>query len=91
MTDQQVKPRSRAARLLKHPLIDKYVSIVHGDLTEVYARDLRKWLVIAPIIGLTTGLFITGIVVVILGKMWPPILRYYLNHHWSIVPGLVLA
>ena len=26
----------------------------------VYARDLRKWLIIAPIIGLITGLVITG-------------------------------
>jgi chloride channel protein, CIC family len=72
-------------------LVDRYAALVQEDLTEVYARDLRKWLVIAPIIGLTTGLVITGIVVIILGKMWPPILRYYLNHHWSIVPGLVLA
>ncbi|MGC1224973.1 MAG: chloride channel protein [Candidatus Sulfotelmatobacter sp.] len=72
-------------------MIDRYSSIVRGDLTEVYARDLRKWLIIAPIIGLTTGLFITGLVVIILGKMWPPILQYYLNHHWSIVPGLVVA
>ncbi|HTU43150.1 MAG TPA: chloride channel protein [Candidatus Aquilonibacter sp.] len=91
MSAERTKLKSRAARLLKHPLIDKYSSIVRGDLIEVYARDLRKWLIIAPIVGLTTGLFITGIVVVILGKMWPPILRYYLNHHWSIVPGLVLA
>ncbi len=91
MSAERTKLKSRAARLLKHPLIDKYSSIVRGDLTEVYARDLGKWLIIAPIIGLTTGLFITGLVVIILGKMWPPILRYYLNHHWSIVPGLVLA
>ena len=91
MRDQQTKPRLGARRLLKHPLIDKCVSLVHADLTEVYARDLRKWLIIAPIIGLTTGLVITAIVVIILGKMWPPILRYYLHHHWSIVPGLVLA
>lgn len=91
MVARPTKQKSRAARLLKHPFVDKYTSIVRGDLTEVYARDLRKWLVIAPIIGLTTGLVITAIVVIILGKMWPPILRYYLNHHWSIVPGLVLA
>ena len=91
MSTQPTRPKSRAARLLKHPLIDRYSSIVRGDLTEVYARDLRKWLIIAPIIGLTTGLFITGLVVIILGKMWPPILQYYLNHHWSIVPGLVVA
>jgi chloride channel protein, CIC family len=91
MATQFIKQKSRGARLLTHALIDKYTSLVRGDLTEVYARDLRKWLVIAPIVGLTTGLFITAIVVIILGKMWPPILRYYLNHHWSIVPGLVLA
>jgi chloride channel protein, CIC family len=91
MNEPNTQPPSRAARILKHPLVDKYVAIFHGDLTEVYARDLRKWLVIAPIVGLVTGLVITGIVVVILGKMWPPILAYYLSHHWSIVPGLVLA
>jgi chloride channel protein, CIC family len=91
MSIQRTRLKSRAAQLLKHPVIDKYASIVRGDLTEVYARDLRKWLIVAPIVGLTTGLVITAIVVIILGKMWPPILRYYLSHHWSIVPGLVLA
>jgi chloride channel protein, CIC family len=91
MKTQETKARSRTGRLLRHPLIRRYASLVHADLSEVYARDLRKWLVVAPIIGLTTGLFITGIVVIILGKMWPPILHYYLNHHWSILPGLVLA
>ncbi len=96
MTNTQKEKSSRATwlfkqRLLNHRLIHKYGSMIRGDLAEVYARDLRKWLIVAPIIGLTTGLMITGIVVIILGKMWPPILQYYLNHHWSIVPGLVLA
>jgi len=91
MGARPTKQRSKVAWLLKRPLIDKYVSIVHADLTEVYARDLRKWLIIAPIVGLTTGLMITAIVEIILGQMWPPILRYYLNHHWSIVPGLAVA
>lgn len=91
MRDQKTKQGSGAVRLWKHPLIDKYVSIIHGDLSDVYARDLRKWLVVAPIVGLTTGVAITGIVVIILGKMWPVVLRYYLDHHWSIVPGLVVA
>ena len=62
-----------------------------GRLEGVYARDLRKWLVIAPVIGLTTGLVITAIVVIILGKLWPAVLGYYLRHHWAIVPGLVLG
>lgn len=77
--------------MLKHPLFRKIRSLVSEDLRAVYARDLRKWLIIAPVIGLTTGLVITGIVVIILGKVWPPVLNYYLNHHWAIVPGLVLA
>jgi CIC family chloride channel protein len=76
---------------LRHPLLRKYAPLVHEDLTAAYARDLQKWLIIAPIIGVITGLAITGIAVVILQKMWPPVLHYYLAHHWAIVPGLVLA
>ena len=76
---------------LRHPLLRKYVPLVHEDLTAVYARDLQKWLVIAPIIGIVTGLAITAIAVVILQMLWPPVLRYYLAHHWAIVPGLFLA
>ena len=77
--------------LLQRPLFRRYLTLVQEDLTAVYARDLRKWLIIAPVIGLTTGLVITGIVVIILGKLWPAVLSYYLRHHWAIVPGLVLG
>ncbi|MGA9543415.1 MAG: chloride channel protein [Candidatus Sulfotelmatobacter sp.] len=77
--------------LLQRPLFRRYLTLVQEDLTAVYARDLRKWLIIAPVIGLTTGLVITGIVVIILGKLWPAVLGYYLRHHWAIVPGLVLG
>jgi chloride channel protein, CIC family len=80
-----------ADRVLKHRLLHKYLRPIHEDLTAVYARDLRKWLVIAPIVGLITGLVITGVVVIILGKLWPPVLSYYLQHHWAIVPGITLA
>lgn len=76
---------------LRHPLLRKYAPPVHEDLTAVYARDLQKWIIIAPIVGVVTGLAITAIAVVILQMMWPPVLRYYLAHHWAIVPGLVLA
>jgi CIC family chloride channel protein len=78
-------------RILTHPRFGKYASLVHEDLSAVYARDLRKWLIIAPIVGLTTGFFITGLVVLLLGKLWPAVLAYYLQHHWAIVPGLVLG
>jgi CIC family chloride channel protein len=64
---------------------------VHEDLAATYARDLSKWLLIAPIIGVLTGLAITGITIIVLGKVWPAVLGYYLRHHWAIIPGLVLS
>ena len=78
-------------KLLAHPVLRKYLPLVHEDLTSVYSRDLQKWLVIAPIIGLMTGLAITGIAAFLLGWLWPRVLNYYLGHHWAIVPGLVLS
>lgn len=77
--------------LLKHPLLRKYFPLVHEDLNATYSRDLHKWLLIAPIVGVITGLAITGITIIILGKIWPAVLGYYLRHHWAIVPGLVLG
>src|ERR1700722_17416188 len=91
-TESKRTQKQRSTKpLLRHPLIRKYSSLVREDLTAVYARDLRKWLIVAPVIGLTTGLVITGVVIIILGKVWPPVLSYYLHHYWSIVPGLVLG
>jgi CIC family chloride channel protein len=77
--------------LLQHPLLRRYLPLVHEDLTSVYSRDLQKWLIIAPLIGITTGLAITGINIIILGKLWPAVLGYFLHHHWAIVPVMVLA
>lgn len=81
----------RPGGFLRHPLIRKYVSLLHQDLTAVYARDLRKWLIIAPLIGVTTGLLITAVAVTILHFVWEPALKYYLSHHWAMVPGLLLG
>lgn len=91
-----MKERTRRARpveprFLHHPLLRKYVPLVHEDLAAVYARDLRKWLVIAPVIGIVTGLVITAISVIILRLLWPTMLAYYLHHHWAIVPGLLFG
>jgi CIC family chloride channel protein len=69
----------------------RYLPTMHSDLAATYARNLHKWLLIAPLIGVTAGLTITAVAVVILHKMWPPILGYYLHHHWAIVPGLTLG
>ncbi len=64
---------------------------VRVDLTATYTRKLHKWLVIAPMVGVMTGLTITAVAVVILREMWPRVLGFYLGHHWAIVPGLVLG
>jgi CIC family chloride channel protein len=88
---RRIERGQRGNGFLHHPLLRKYAPLIHEDLTAVYARDLRKWLVIAPIIGLVTGLMITALAVIILNKMWPPILNYYLRHHWAMVPGLLLG
>lgn len=77
--------------VLQHPLLRKYLPLVHEDLAAVYSRDLQKWLIVAPIIGVVTGLVITAISIIILGKLWPVVFAYYLRHHWAIVPGMVLA
>ena len=79
------------AKFLNHPLLRKYTSLVHEDLTATYTRDLHKWLIIAPIMGVVTGLLITLIVEIILKWMWPPILHYYLGHRIAMIPGLALG
>jgi len=84
-------PNPLKARLANHPLLRHYHGKVKEDLAAAYSRDLHKWLLIAPIVGLITGLAITAIAVIILRQLWPPVLSYYLHHHWAIVPGLVLG
>src|SRR5579863_9243151 len=75
----------------KYPMLRKYLPLVHEDLGATYSRNLHQWLLIAPIIGVTTGLVVTGIAVIILGELWPAALGYYLHHHWAIVPAVVLG
>ena len=94
-TEKQEAPKRARTRLqngwLQHPLLQKYAPLIHEDLAAIYARDLRKWLVIAPVVGVITGLMTTAIAVLILNRMWPPILSYYLRHHWAMLLGLLLG
>jgi chloride channel protein, CIC family len=85
------QPQLRRRRVLKHPLLRRYSSLIREDLTAVYSRDLKKWVVIAPLIGVMTGLVITGVTVIILKSLWPVVLGYFLQHDWAIVPGITLA
>jgi CIC family chloride channel protein len=77
------------SKFLKHPLIRKYTALVNEDLTATYSRDIQKWLLVAPIIGILAGLMITGIAVLVLDVIWKALLPYCLAHHWVIVVGLV--
>jgi chloride channel protein, CIC family len=72
----------------KYSLLRRYLPLVRAGLGATYSRSLHKWLLIAPIIGVTTGLVVTAVAVVILNEMWPAVLRYYLVHRWSMVVGL---
>ena len=75
----------------RYPKWGRYVSLLRDDLSETYSRDLHKWLIIAPVLGVLTGLLITLLVKVILIWMWPPVLHYYLAHRAAIIPGVVLG
>jgi chloride channel protein, CIC family len=83
--------RFSRSTILDHPLLRKYTRLVHEDLSETYSRDLHKWLIIAPIIGVTTGLVITLIAEIILVWMWPRLRSLYFDHPALIIPGLVLG
>jgi chloride channel protein, CIC family len=75
----------------EHSLMGRYLRLFRADLTDVYARDLRKWLVVAPIVGILSGLAVTAIAVIILDWLWPTVIGLYLRHPWTIVPGLTLG
>lgn len=74
-----------------YSLGSRYLRLFRADLADIYERDLRKWLVVGPIVGVVTGLAVTAIAVIILRELWPAVLGCYLHHPWTIVPGLVLG
>src|SRR5271169_6442277 len=77
------------SKLLSHPGIRRCTALINEDLTATYSRDIQKWLLVAPIIGVVTGLFITAIATLILDTIWVRVLPYYLLHHAAIVIGLL--
>jgi len=72
-------------------LLRKYLPVVHQDLSATYSRNLHKWLIIAPIIGVITGLGITGIAVLVLRIVWPVTVDYFLHHVWAVIPIVTVA
>ncbi|HEY7838405.1 MAG TPA: chloride channel protein [Terriglobales bacterium] len=88
---QVPEKRSRSSYLWDRPLIHRYRSLVRADMRATYSRDIHKWIVWAPILGVITGLLITLLVKIILVWIWPPILALYLAHPIWIIPGLALS
>jgi CIC family chloride channel protein len=80
-----------SARIIEHPLLRKYFPMVSQDLAATYTRDLHKWLFVAPIIGVTAGLAVTAIAVIILKELWPPVLHLFLRRPWTIIPVVTAA
>ncbi len=76
---------------MQYSLLRRFLPKIHEDLSATYSRNLYKWLLLAPLIGVTAGLAVTAVAVVILSELWPVVFAYYLHHHWAIVPGLVLG
>ena len=74
-----------------HPLLRRYTALIQEDLSATYSRDIQKWLLVAPIIGVFTGLITTGLTVLLLTTIWGRLLPIYLSHHWMIIPGLLLG
>jgi chloride channel protein, CIC family len=73
----------------RYPHLRKYFALVHADFSQTYDRHAGKWLLIAPLIGVVTGLVIVLEVVVILHGMWAFLLPLYSIHHWIILPGVL--
>jgi CIC family chloride channel protein len=82
---------SSGNRFLRYPLFGAFTELAREDIKSVYARDMRKWLLIAPVVGIVTGLTITGIAIVILRELWPLVFNIYLSHPWTMIPGLLVG
>ncbi len=83
--------RQRVKQFLERPTMRRYRALVREDLAATYSRDLHKWLVVAPVLGVATGLLITLVAKIILEWMWPPLLAFDLRHPLAIIPMLTIG
>jgi CIC family chloride channel protein len=72
-------------------LLQRYRNLFRSELASAYSRDIQKWLLVAPLVGILAGLLIAAITFVILRGTWAILLPYYLNHHWAIIPGIFIG
>jgi chloride channel protein, CIC family len=71
--------------------VRKCSALVSEDLSATYSRDVQKWLLVAPLIGIASGLVITGIAQLILSGIWAAILPFILSHRAAIIPVTLLG
>ena len=76
---------------MEHPFLRRRLPLVYEDLSSTYARNLHKWLLVAPLVGVTVGLTMTALAELVLRAIWPPVLAFYLHHHWAILPGVTVG
>lgn len=81
----------RNSRWFDHPLVRKCSALVSEDLSATYSRDIQKWLLVAPLIGIVSGLTITGIALLILSGIWAALLPFILQHHGAIIPVVLVG
>ncbi len=44
----------------KHRLWGRYAALVHEDPSATYTREIEKWLIVSPIVGVISGVVVTG-------------------------------
>ena len=71
--------------VLRMPLLRRYRALVRASLAAGFGRDLRKWLVVAPVLGIASGLVATLIAEVTLRGVWPPLMALCLRHPAAMV------
>jgi chloride channel protein, CIC family len=76
---------------VRYSCLRKYFPVVHADPSRTHARDIGKWLLIAPVIGILTGGVIILEVIVILEGICAHLLPVYYFAHWSILPGVLVG
>jgi chloride channel protein, CIC family len=82
---------NRFRRFSNYALLRRYLPLVREDLGATYSRNLHKWLLVAPLIGIATGLVVAAVASIILKDMWPSVLRYYLRHPWTMIVVITLG
>jgi chloride channel protein, CIC family len=79
------------SRPFNNPILRPYAAMMRRDLSSAYSRDIQKWLLVAPLVGITTGIIITILTTVLLNTIWAHVLAFYLHYHWAIIPGLAIG